>query len=154
AGPISVDSSHGTGRSAAPFEATRGILTTAHTFCIGDVYPGCSDASFPNSMIAASDGNFYGTGRFNAWKLTPAGTLTSLSSQVWDPTQLLEGPDGRLYAMNNLGGNTGLRFCNNNPENPTGCGSVIRLTKSGGFSDLYDFKGFKDGGFPIAGLAL
>jgi uncharacterized repeat protein (TIGR03803 family) len=71
---------------------------------------------------------------------------------VWNPTRLLEGQDGRLYGMNQLGGNTGLQFCSNDPHNPTGCGSVFRLSKGGAYRELYHFRGRADGGFPIAAL--
>jgi uncharacterized repeat protein (TIGR03803 family) len=87
-----------------------GKLTTLYTFCsLAD----CADGSFPNGLIQASDGNFYGTtfqgGNSNAgtiFRITPAGQFTSVYSFCSlancadgnDPVSpLIEGSDGNLY---------------------------------------------------------
>ncbi len=71
-----------------------------------------SDGRTPNGVIQGSDGNFYGTTRYDgpagggtAFKLTPGGTLTTLYrfSYFWpdrrlaDGTSHLKGSDGNFY---------------------------------------------------------
>jgi uncharacterized repeat protein (TIGR03803 family) len=98
-------------------------------------------------LIQASDGNFYGvTGQGGAnndgtvFKLTPSGILTTLHS--FDGTDgsspagsLVQGPNGKLYGITTLGGNTGA-FCNGGSGT---CGTVFEITMGGTFKTLHKF---------------
>jgi uncharacterized repeat protein (TIGR03803 family) len=135
-----------------------GVLTTLYTFCS---QPNCADGQNPAaSLIQASDGNFYGTtagggasGDGTLFKITPAGTLTTLhsfsGSDGANPFgSLVQGPHGSLYGVTTQGGITN----NNCPEGST-CGTVFRITLDGTFTTLHRFKG-SDGGNPDEGLVL
>ncbi len=114
-----------------------GKLTTLYTFCS---LAACADGSFPNGLLLASDGNFYGTtfegGNANAgtiFKITPAGQFTSLYSfcslancaDGFSPVSSpIEGSDGNLYGAT--------------WQSPTG-GVLYRFTLAGGFKVLYSF---------------
>ena len=97
---------------------TNGALTTLYTFTGG------SDGNNPNSLMQASDGNFYGTtwsggdyydhqyyyyGHGTIFQLTPQGKLTTLyafrgpDGQNPDAT-LTEGRNGKLYGTTPFGG--------------------------------------------------
>jgi len=99
-------------------------LTVLHTF-------NGTSGDDPNSLIQASDGNFYGTtylGVGTVFQVTPAGQFTTLFTlPPQNPnrffygdffTSVVEGPDGFLYVT--------ARGSNNNP-NPM----VFRISKSG-----------------------
>ena len=100
-------------------------LTVFHDFAGGN------DGDDPNSLIQASDGNFYGTtylGVGTVFQVTPAGQFTTVF--ILPPqnknrffygdffTSVVEGPDGFLYVI--------ARGSNNNP-NPM----VFKISKSG-----------------------
>ena len=100
-------------------------LTVIHDFVGGN------DGDDPNSLILASDGNFYGTtylGVGTVFKVTPAGQFTTVFTlPPQNPnryfygdyfTSVVEGSDGLLYVI--------ARGSNNNP-NPM----VFRISKSG-----------------------
>jgi uncharacterized repeat protein (TIGR03803 family) len=91
-----------------------GVLTTIYSFCS---QLGCTDGSTPrNGLTRGSDGNFYGTtyygGTYNLgtiFKVTPAGTLTTLHS--FDGTDgdypiglLFQANNGIFYGTTNSGG--------------------------------------------------
>ena len=92
-----------------------GVLTTLYSFCYP---PNCPDGSGPGGgLVQATDGNFYGTSGIGGgaqndgtvFKLTPAGTLTTLHS--FDETDgarpmggLLQATDGNLYGTTSSGG--------------------------------------------------
>jgi len=87
-----------------------GVFTTVHVFTTLNAYPFYTngDGAVPNALIAASDGNLYGSttaGGANAkgtlFKLTTDGTLTTLFNV--GATALTLGRDGSIYgAMNTL----------------------------------------------------
>jgi uncharacterized repeat protein (TIGR03803 family) len=129
-----------------------GALTTVHHFCSE---PSCADGAFPNQLVVASDGNFYGTtmeGGGNGWgtvfKMTSAGTLTTLYNfcsktgcvDGGTPTEgLIQATDGNFYGTTNRGGDAGY-------------GSVFRITLAGELTPLYSFcsqSGCTDGAFPF-----
>jgi len=135
-----------------------GKLTTLYSFC---AQSGCKDGENPlASLIQASDGNFYGTtnggganGGYNGtvFKITPAGTLTTLYSfcaqsgckDGEDPVAgVVEGSDGNFYGTTVSGGNNS-------------AGTVFKMTPAGMLTTLYSFcsqTGCTDGEFPYAGL--
>src|SRR5215469_16180986 len=100
-------------------------ITTIHKFAGGD------DGNMPDSLILASDGNFYGTTYLSigtVFQVTPSGQFTTIFYlPPQNPnryfygdyfTSVVEGPDGLLYVT--AGGS------NSNP-NPM----VFRISKSG-----------------------
>lgn len=135
------------------------ILTTLVNF-------GNGNGQLPISPLAqGTDGNFYGmTYRAPdtsyggiAYRLTPAGALTTLSysctqndcvgSKPYDGLTL--GPDGNFYGTTSFGG-TGLYRTTNR------AGTIIQVTASG-LNTLYNFcsqLACQDGDGPIAPLAL
>ena len=137
------------------FEITPGgKLSTLYTFC---VKLGCPDGSGPSGVVQASDGSFYGItaggGARNAacrlhsnlgcgtfFKLTPTGTLTTLSSFNWtdgaEPQALIQATDGNFYGTTLLGGSTN-RY-----------GTIFKVTPTGTLTTLYTFctvRGCPDG---------
>ena len=109
----------------ATFAGATGTPTVLHTF------GGGNDGDDPNSLIHASDGNFYGTtylGVGTVFQVTPNGQFTTVFSlPPQNPnrlfygdffTSVVEGSDGFLYVT--------ARGSNNNP-NPM----VFRISKSG-----------------------
>jgi hypothetical protein len=83
-------------------------LTVLHKF------GGTNAGDDPDSLIQASDGNFYGTTYLNdsiVFKITPAGQFTLLFTAPYNPngtnhypdgntyTSIVEGPDGFLYVV-------------------------------------------------------
>jgi uncharacterized repeat protein (TIGR03803 family) len=96
-----------------------GALTTLYSFCEQGDY--CPDGFDPSGLIQGSDGNFYGTtlsgggnnlgypGFGTVFKITPAGTLTTL--HAFDGTDgdepgygVIQGPDGNFYGTTSFGG--------------------------------------------------
>jgi len=109
----------------ATFAGAIDTLTVFHKFAGGN------DGDDPNSLILASDGNFYGTtylGVGTVFQVTPAGRFTTVFTlPPQNPnrffygdffTGVVEGSDGLLYVT--------ARGSNNNP-NPM----VFRISKSG-----------------------
>ena len=88
-----------------------GVFTTLYSFTGG------ADGSLPNALVQGADGNFYGstlcgpespvnifTGFGTVFKITPAGTLTTLYSFTGgndggNPTKVIQGSDGNLYGI-------------------------------------------------------
>lgn len=103
----------------------------------------CSDGSWPNGIILASDGNFYGTTVYGGvgglpgtiFKITPSGKYTQLYSfcaqanctdgekPFYPPVQ---GNDGNFYGAANDGGTQG-------------GGVIYKVTASGQYSVIYNF---------------
>jgi len=130
-----------------------------------------SDGNGPyGSLVQASDGDLYGTaqaggtnltlcfgdGCGTVFKITPAGTLTTLynfcsrtdcTDGSLPLTNLVQAPNGDFY------GTTGGITCV--PGSFGSCGTVFKITPSGGLTTLYSFcsqSGCTDGAFPDAGL--
>jgi uncharacterized repeat protein (TIGR03803 family) len=149
----------------------------AYTFvCTGKKTGPCPNGGVPNSLIQATDGNFYGTTANSGDKaggqtvfggtvfsLTPAGTFTLLHTFVpgsngkfangAGPVTLTEGPDGKLYGLTAIGGiNYGGVFY--------GYGVLFRINKSGsGFQVIHKFCSVDlyvctDGSYPAGGLVV
>ena len=114
-----------------------GHLTTLYTFCS---QPNCSNGGTPfGSLVRATDGNFYGTtwtsgltgtGPGAFFKITPAGTLTTLGYIAGFPSgTLVQAKDGNFY------GTTAF------------AGTIFKITPAGVLTTLATV-----GGFPYAGL--
>jgi uncharacterized repeat protein (TIGR03803 family) len=129
-----------------------GALTVLYAFCPRTP---CLDGATPVAgLIQATDGDFYGTtlsggtnGEGTAFKITPAGVLTTLHSfddSGADPTAgLIQATDGNLYGTTSERGN--------NTACPEGCGTVYKITLRGKFTMIHEFA-FTDGAHPVAGL--
>jgi uncharacterized repeat protein (TIGR03803 family) len=117
-------------------------------------YPTCPDGANPNSIIQASDGNFYGTTGHPAggtiFKMTEAGQITVIYTfqvhpgtayfdQGYSPGALAEGNDGFLYGVASAGG-----------PNAASAGTIFKISKTGtGFQVLQTFcTSCTTGGFP------
>jgi uncharacterized repeat protein (TIGR03803 family) len=122
-----------------------GTLTTLYSFCSQS---NCADGSVPwDGLVQATDGNFYGTisgGGANSWgtvfKITPAGTLTTLYSFCSQPrctdgqyplAGLLLASDGNFYGTTSEGG----------IQCDFGCGTVFKITPNGTLTTLHSFVG-------------
>jgi uncharacterized repeat protein (TIGR03803 family) len=142
----------GTHNGGTVFKITpSGTPTLLYSFCS---QAGCADGAGPFAgLVLGRDGDFYGTtywgGDYDAgtiFKITPAGTLTTLHSfcaqsgcaDGFNPTAgLAPGTDGNFYGA--AGGGT------------TGGGMVFKMTPQGTLSTLYSFGGV-DGAAPYGGL--
>jgi len=131
-----------------------GTLSTLYSFCS---QTNCADGSEPlGGVVLGTDGNFYGTtfaggdvncdypsGCGTVFRITPAGTLTTLYTFHADGSAgdgpeagLVQGTDGGFY------GTTGLEG---------GAGTIFRITASGIFNTLHVFSTI-DGAAPYGGL--
>jgi uncharacterized repeat protein (TIGR03803 family) len=134
-----------------------GTLTTLYNFCS---QTNCTDGSGPEGMLVlATDGNFYGTtyqggasGYGTVFKITPAGTLTTLYSfcsqamctdGIGPEAGLIQGTDGNFYGTTAYGGGA------------NGDGTAFKITPAGTLTTLYSFcsqTDCTDGHLPTAGL--
>jgi uncharacterized repeat protein (TIGR03803 family) len=140
-----------------------GTLTTLYSFCSQS---GCTDGAYPYAaVVQATDGNLYGTtsgggastgcfggGCGTVFRITPAGTLTTLysfcsQSGCTDGSSpmfgaLVQATDGNLYGTTGGGG-------------ANGGGTVFRITTGGALETLYSFcsqSGCTDGENPWGGV--
>jgi len=139
-----------------------GTLTTLHVFCSPS---GCADGKYPEAgLVQGTEGGFYGTasqggitargnGGGTVFKITPAGTLTTLytfCAQSGCPdgdlvtAGVFQAPDGDFYGTTASGGaNLG--------GIPNGGGTVFKITPSATLTTLYSFcsqSGCPDGSSP------
>jgi uncharacterized repeat protein (TIGR03803 family) len=143
-----------------------GTLTTVYSFC---AQSNCTDGDWPNGLVQATNGDFFGTtylggvncsgngGCGTVFKITPSGTLTTLYSFCAQTNctdgdlpggnggdELVQGTDGDFYGTTGYGGGNG-----------TGTGTVFKITPSGTVTTLYSFcaqTNCTDGNGPLAGL--
>ena len=151
----------GSGSMGTVFEMTfAGVLTTLVSF-------NNSDGAAPlASLVQASDGNLYGTtsqggnlalytggygnsGGGTVFKITPAGTLTTLfvfdGSRGENPAAgLVQGTNGNFYGTTAYGGNLSL-------DAGLGFGSVFQMTTNSAVTTLVAFN-LANGYSPSAGL--
>jgi len=130
-----------------------GTLTTMYTFCS---QIGCADGGQPlAALVQATDGNFYGTtfeGGTNfygtVFKITPAGTLTTLHSfDLTDgayPIGALVQAAGNFYGTTSGGGAS--TACQG-----FACGTVFKITPAGTLTTLHSFDS-TDGSYPLGAL--
>jgi uncharacterized repeat protein (TIGR03803 family) len=90
-----------------------GALKTLYSFCSQS---DCTDGEYPNGLIQATDGNFYGTayhggasGYGTVFKITPGGTLTTLHSfdhtdGAYPMAGLVQDTNGSFYGTTGQGG--------------------------------------------------
>lgn len=126
----------------------KGNFSTLYSFCSDQV--SCFDGSYGNSqLVQGADGNFYGTtreaganGGGTVFKITPAGTLTTLYSFCSQPScfdgstpqGVILASDGNFYGTTNDGGTSQ-------------DGTVFKLTPDGALTTLHSFSG-ADGSLP------
>lgn len=140
------------------FEVSRsGAESVLHSF-----QGGSSDGAFPSNYgLIDVNGTLYGTtgsggsgtgcgsgvGCGTVFSVTASGTETILYSfsgtNAVAPQGLVE-VNGALYGTTYYGGSTA---CGGD-----GCGTVFRITPSGGFKVVYRFMGGTDGEFPVGNL--
>ncbi len=151
-GTTSIGGANGSGMV---FKITSiGALTTLYNFC---AQSNCADGGNPiGGLVQATDGNLYGEtygGGANffygtIFKITPAGTLTTLHS--FDAIDgeaseggLVQGSDGNFYGTTSRGGS------NNG-------GTAFKITPAGTLTTLYNFctqyPSCSDGQNPVASL--
>jgi uncharacterized repeat protein (TIGR03803 family) len=136
------------GRPGGAFGQT---LTNLWTFGSGG-----GQGYFPfESLVQATDGNFYGTvgsgGTSNdgaVFRITPTGSLTNLhsftgSDGAFPSAELVQGSDGNFYGTTSEGGTS--TNCGG------GCGAVFQITPTGTLTNLHSFTGL-DGANPQAAL--
>lgn len=102
-------------------------LVTLYSFC---VQTNCTDGWNPDSLVLATDGNFYGTTFHGgptdagvAFKITPDGTFTVLYgfTNGQQPENLMQASDGNFYGTT------------------YGCGIVFQMTPDGSVAPLHTF---------------
>lgn len=118
-----------------------GALTTLYEFCS---QAGCPDGQFPNGLIQASDGNFYGStsgggvyGNYGTvFKISRTGALTTLHSfcaqsncpDGFDPEgALVQATNGDFYGTTESGGAVDYG------------GTVFKITSTGTLTTLHTF---------------
>jgi uncharacterized repeat protein (TIGR03803 family) len=128
--------------------SSNGALTTLYLFAGGN------DGGNPVAALAQGrDGYFYGTTEYSdtniagtVFKIATNGSLTTLysftgGSDGGNPTAaLVQGNDGDFYGTTSTGGDTNL--------NPSGYGTVFKISANGALTTLYSFTGLDDGGDP------
>jgi uncharacterized repeat protein (TIGR03803 family) len=134
-----------------------GAFTVLHSF-------NGSDGNVPDWLIEGSDRNFYGTtsaggssslcagGCGTIFKMTLAGTITTLHSfnetDGIGPAGLIQATDGNFYGTTYSGGKYNPSFC----APYGGCGTVFKATKGGAFTSLHSFD-LTDGAIPYVPVA-
>jgi uncharacterized repeat protein (TIGR03803 family) len=124
-----------------------GTPTTVYSFCSQS---GCADGGAPwAGLIQATDGNFYGTtysaGAYSygtAFKLTPAGTLTTLHAFCSQGIQLCaDGANPRAGLVQATNGNFYGTTSGGGVNGSTGgsYGTIFEMTPTGTLAALYSF---------------
>jgi uncharacterized repeat protein (TIGR03803 family) len=133
--------------------------TVLYSFCPKGGW--CSGGAAPDSLIADSAGNLYGTTYYGgtgvggvAFTMTPAGeesllyTFTRVPYNGWAPEGLTLDNQGNLYGTTSKGGTNSIHF-------RVGDGTAFKLSPDGTETTLYNFGAYKtDGAQPFAGMVL
>jgi len=161
---------NGAGGCGTVYRITQsGTLTTLYSFCS---LSGCTDGIYPEVLVLADDGSFYGItdaggadsdeceltgGCGTVFKMTPDGTLTTLyrfcsrpnCADGAYPVGLIEATDGNFYGTTAGGGAR-------RKSEPMGYGTVFKITRAGRLATLYSFCSKNseclDGAEPYAGV--
>lgn len=107
-------------------------VTPSGTFTVLHNFDG-TDGNFPNGLIQATDGNFYGTtgdidneAGGSIFKMTSAGNVTTLHKFVGTdgatPIMLIQHTNGLLYGVTGDGGKGSCSF-----DPSTGCGTIFSV---------------------------
>lgn len=159
-GIVFASGTYGNGGAVVRVSST-GKSSTLYTFCS---QPNCADGQSPSGLVLGTDGNFYGVtleGGSNSsidcrgeevgpcgtvFRLTPTGKLTTIynfcslancADGSLPNSVLVQGTDGNFYGTTWYGGTSGT--CNGSLTQPTGCGTVFKITPKGGLTTLYQF---------------
>lgn len=144
-----------------------GTLSTLYSFCAQG--SPCIDGSWPDGLVQAADGDFYGTTVFGGisgspcqpngpggcgtvFKVTPIGLLTTLYTFCKQEPPctdgglplgpLIQGTDGNLYGTTTTSSGAAC-------TSPGPCGTIFRITPSGALTTLHVFS-YTDGSQPRA----
>jgi len=116
-----------------------GMLVTLHAFS-------SSDGLNPTQIIQGIDGNLYGTTVNTIFEYRADNVFSTRHTFVindgYAPLGLTQATDANFYGTTSQGGNGTCVF---------GCGTVFKLTPSGGFITLHNFNG-ADGSSPVGAL--
>jgi uncharacterized repeat protein (TIGR03803 family) len=133
-----------------------GKLTTLYSFC---AQANCADGFYPNGLTQATNRDFYGTtnqggannGAGTVFKITPAGTLTTLYSfcsqsncaDGYGPVgALVQATNGDFYGTTWAGGDLPGYDCGTGGEY---CGTVFKITTAGALTTLATVAGNPSG---------
>lgn len=109
-----------------------GTLTTLHQFCSQGTT--CSDGVGPDTALVQVGTNMIGTAG-NIYSITLSGNLTVLLSGLKAVEGFTVATDGSIYGVTFNGG-TNNTFCSNGTST---CGTIFKMSSSGGFGTLYSF---------------
>ena len=160
-GPVYATNPCGGSFGGTAFEiAPSGTLTAFGGFCNP---PGGSVGIYPNSLVLATNGNFFGTTVTGGaggggsgtggtiFEMTPAGSFTWLYSfclqtgcpDGYDPKQVMQATDANFYGTTGAGGTNG-----------QDAGTVFELTAAGQLATLHSFNASlaTDGSSPSSGV--
>jgi len=146
----------------AVFCLANAIALAAQDFTTLLSFDGTNGSSPIGSLLQGANGNFYGTASGSIVEITPWGQVRTLYTFCAQPlctdgagpvTTLFQSTDGNLYGTTQEGGTSALG--NDSYCKLYGCGTVFRLTPSGGLTSLYSFcsqPNCADGMYPSSGL--
>jgi uncharacterized repeat protein (TIGR03803 family) len=136
--------------------------------CVDGAAGFCGDGDSPFAgLVQGNDGSFYGTteagGAYNdgtVFQISPSGNYVVLHSFAGIPDGmspyggLVQGSDGNFYGTTVSGGAGTSCYTGLETNYPFyGCGTVFRISPSGGYTVLYSFGSSPtDGAAPFAGL--
>ena len=129
-----------------------GTYTTFHTFELDGTTNSNTDGSFPNLIVEASDGNFYGSAKSGGanhsgtiFKIAPDGTFTLLYTFPTDaqnnapsgaqPGAIIQGLDGDFYGITMSGG----VVPSGAPSTTYAKGTFFKITSDGTFTLIHTF---------------
>ncbi|HYL27877.1 MAG TPA: choice-of-anchor tandem repeat GloVer-containing protein [Candidatus Nitrosotalea sp.] len=137
-------------------------ITTGGSESVIYSFKGFPDGVMPFGGLTQLGGTFYGTttlggayqGAGTVFALTPSGTESVLHSFTGAPDGALPyagliAVGSTLYGTTELGGSSQSACIG---HGIIGCGTIFSITTTGTLTQLYRFRGRKDGAYPLAGL--